>query len=123
MPVYQVITAGELDLAHVKVYWQMLAGYARMQPGGAGHIPQFNQYSREVPPAKSEVSYDQCMYEVQSVQTNYGEAIKREAFTRSLRGNAADTMRYLGPGASVSEILSKLTTVYGTVVSFDVLMH
>ena len=29
---------------------------------------------------------------------------------------------YLGPGASVANILSKMMTVYGTVARFDVLM-
>ena len=101
----------------------MLAWYARMQHGGPGHIPQFNQFSGEVPPAKSEVLYDQCMYKVQSVQKNYWEAVLREVITRFLRGNAADTMRFLGTQASVSEILSKLTTMPYMIVSFYVLIQ
>ena len=42
---------------------------------------------------------------------------------RSLKGAAADMARYMGPTASVSIILQKLTVIFGTVASFDVLMQ
>ena len=41
----------------------------------------------------------------------------------SLRGAVVDMAHYMGPTASVSEILEKLSVIFGTVASFDVLMQ
>ena len=43
--------------------------------------------------------------------------------TCSLRGTAANLVWYMGPGASIAEILDKLMTIYGMVASFNVLMQ
>ena len=42
---------------------------------------------------------------------------------KSLKGAAADMAGYMGPTASVSDILDKLIVIFGTVASFDVLMQ
>ena len=42
---------------------------------------------------------------------------------RSLKGAAADMAWYMGPTASVSDVLDKLTVILGTVALFDVLMQ
>ena len=42
---------------------------------------------------------------------------------RSLKGAAADMAWYMGPTASVFDILDKLTVIFRTVASFDVLMQ
>ena len=42
---------------------------------------------------------------------------------RSLKGATADMAQYIGPTASVSDILDKLTVIFGTVALFDVLMQ
>ena len=42
---------------------------------------------------------------------------------RSLKGTAADMARYMGPTASVSNILEKLLVIFGTITSFDELMQ
>ena len=42
---------------------------------------------------------------------------------RSLKGAVADMAWYMGPTAGVSDILDKLTVIFGTVASFDVLMQ
>ena len=41
----------------------------------------------------------------------------------SLKGAVADMARYMGPTAGVSKILEKLSVIFGTVMSFDVLMQ
>ena len=46
-----------------------------------------------------------------------------EGKVRSLKGAVADMASYMGPTASISEILQKLTVIFGTVASFDVLMQ
>ena len=42
---------------------------------------------------------------------------------RSLKGAVEDMAHYMGPTASVSIILEKLSVIFGTVASFDVLMQ
>ena len=42
---------------------------------------------------------------------------------RSLKGAAADMAWYMGPTASVSNILDKLLVIFRMVASFDVLMQ
>ena len=42
---------------------------------------------------------------------------------RSLKGAAADMPQYMGPTASVSDILQKLMVIFRTMASFDVLMQ
>ena len=42
---------------------------------------------------------------------------------RSLKGAVGNMAQYMGPTAGVSDILDKLTVIFGTVASFDVLMQ
>ena len=42
---------------------------------------------------------------------------------QSLKGAVADMAHYMGPTARVSEILEKLSVIFGTVASFDMLMQ
>ena len=53
----------------------------------------------------------------------YPEPVVQESIVRSLKGAAVDMARYMGPTASVSDILQKLMVIYGTVALFDVLMQ
>ena len=46
-----------------------------------------------------------------------------ESIVRSLKVAAADMAWYMGPTASVSDILQKLAVIPGTVASFDVFMQ
>ena len=41
----------------------------------------------------------------------------------SFKGAAADVAGYMGPTASPANILQKLTVIFGTVVSFNILMQ
>ena len=74
-------------------------------------------------PGKTEVSYEQWSHKVQCIKDHYLELVVRESIMRSLKGAAADMAHYMGPTASVSEILEKLLVIFGTVMSFDVLMQ
>ena len=47
----------------------------------------------------------------------------RESIIRSLKGAVEDMVCYMGPTASVSEILEKLSVIFGMVASFDMLMQ
>ena len=47
----------------------------------------------------------------------------RESIIHPLKGVAVDMARYMGPTTSMAHILQKLTIIFGTVVSSDVLMQ
>ena len=83
--------------------------------------PRINTFSGKATPGKAEVSFEQN-HEVQSVKDHYPESVVWESIVRSLKGAAADMAHYMGPTASVSKILQKLTVIFGTVASFDVIM-
>ena len=74
-------------------------------------------------PSKTKVSYKQWSCEVQCIKDHYLESVVRESIILSLKGAAADMANYMGPTAGVSEILEKLLVIFGTVMSFDVLMQ
>ena len=57
------------------------------------------------------------------MKAHYPESVVWESIVRSLKGAAADMARYMGPTASVSDILQKLMVIFRTVASFDVLMQ
>ena len=84
---------------------------------------RINIFSGKAMPGKTEVSFEQWNHEVQCIKDHYWESVFRESNVRSLKGAAADMAWYMGPTASVSEILQKLTVIFGTVASFDVLMQ
>ena len=46
-----------------------------------------------------------------------------ESIVRSLKEAVVDMAQYMSPTTSVAHILQKLTVIFGTVVSFDVLMQ
>ena len=85
--------------------------------------PRINTFSGEATPHKTEVSFEQWYHEVQCVKDHYPESVVWESIVQSLKGAAADMAQYMGPTASVREILQKLTVIFGMVASFDVLMQ
>ena len=74
-------------------------------------------------PGKTEVSFEQQYHEVQCVKDHYLESVVQESIVWSLKGAAVDMVQYMGPTASVTEIIQKLTVIFGTVASFNVLMQ
>ena len=85
--------------------------------------PKINTFSGNVTPGKTEVSYKQWNQKVQCIKDHYLELVVWESIMRSLKGAAADMAWYMGPTASVSNILEILSVIFGTVVSFDVFMQ
>ena len=83
-------------------------------------VPRVNTFSGE-PTAKNDVSFEQWYFEIVSLIGVYNEVTIKEVITRSLKGVAADTARFVGPKATVNEILGKLSVIFGTVSSFDVM--
>ena len=85
--------------------------------------PHINTFSGEAMPGKMEVLFEQWYHEVQCIKDHYLESVVRESIVHSLKGATADRARYMGPTTSIAHILQKLTVIFGTVVSFDVLMQ
>ena len=70
------------------------------------------------------MSFEQWYQEVQCIKDHYLESVVQESIVQSLKGAVVDMAQYMGPSASVTEILKKkLTIIFGTVASFDVLMQ
>ena len=57
-----------------------------------------------------------------ALKTMTQESVVWESIIRSFKGEVADMAQYIGPTASVAHILWKLSVMFGTVASFDVLM-
>ena len=86
--------------------------------------PKISTFSGNGAPGKTKVSYKQWSHEVQCVKDHYPRiGGSGESIMQSLKGAVADMARYMGPTAGVSDILEKLSVIFGTVASFDVLMQ
>ena len=82
--------------------------------------PRINTSSGKTTLGKTEVSFKQWYHEVQD---HYPESVVWESIIWSLKGAVADMAWYMGPTASVEEILQKLMVIFGMVASFDVLIE
>ena len=85
--------------------------------------PKISMFSGDAAPGKTKVSYEQWSHEVQCIKDHYPESVVCESIMQSLKGAAVDMAHYMGPTAGVSDILEKLSVIFGTVTSFDVLMQ
>ena len=85
--------------------------------------PQINTFSGKAMLGKTEVSFEQWYHEVQCVKDHYLESVVWESIVRLLKGAVADMAWFMGPTVSMVHILQKLAVIFGTVVSFDVLMQ
>ena len=85
--------------------------------------PGINTFSGNAMPGKTEVSFEQWYHKVQCVKDHYPELVVWESIVQSLKGAVADMAQYMGPTASVREILQKLMVIFRMVVSFDVLIQ
>ena len=84
--------------------------------------PKINQFSGTLPVAKGEVSYGQWVYEVEMLRESYTEELIKEGIAKSLKGSAADLVRFLGPAATLDQILAKLQAIHKPHKSHDKLM-
>ena len=85
--------------------------------------PRIHTFSGKAMPGKTKVSFKQWNHEVQCMKDHYPELVVQESIVRSPKGAAVNMAWYMGPTISVSDILQKLTVIFGTVASFDVLMQ
>ena len=57
------------------------------------------------------------------MQSHCQEEVLQESIIQSLKGNATDMVRFLGPTFSVNAILDKLDSLYGSVSTFNVMIQ
>ena len=84
---------------------------------------RINTFSGEATLGKTEVSFEQWYPEVQCVEDHYLESVVWKSLVRLLNGAVADMAQYMVPTTSMVHILQKLTVIFGTVTTFDVLMQ
>ena len=89
------------------------------------HLPKISLFSGEHKVKPGEISFDSWKYEVSCLlrEKTYPTASIAPAVRRSLRGEAGEIARFLGPQATIEEIMTKLEQVYGTVESGAVLLQ
>ena len=84
--------------------------------------PRISTFSGNAMPGKTEMSFKQWYHEVQCIKDHYPELVVWESIVRLLNEAAVDMAWYMGPTTSVAHILQKLTVIFGTMTSFNVLM-
>ena len=84
---------------------------------------RISTFSGEAMVGKTEVSFEKWYYEVQCVKDHYPESVVQESIVRFFKGAAADMAQYMGPTTSLAHILQKLTIIFSTVASFNMLMQ
>ena len=57
------------------------------------------------------------------MKDHYPESVVWESIVQSLKREAADMVRYMGPTTSMAHILQNVMVIFGTVASFDILMQ
>ena len=67
--------------------------------------PRINTFSGKATPGKTKVLFEQWNHEVQYIKDHYPELVVQKSIVRSLKGAAVDMAWYMGPTASVSDIL------------------
>ena len=85
--------------------------------------PKISCFTGAGTPGAGEVSYGQWIYEVQALQGSYAEDLLREGIFKSLKGSAADLIRYMGPKATVEQIVGKLRSIYEPTNTYGNLME
>ena len=65
----------------------------------------------------------QWYHEVLCIKDHYPQFVVQEIIVRSLKGAVVDMAQYMGPTTSIAHILPKLSIIFSTMVSFDILME
>ena len=83
---------------------------------------KMNTFSGDITPGKTKVSFEQWNHKAQCIKDHHPQSVVQESIMRSLKGAAGDMAWYMGPTASISDILDKLAVIFRTMALFDVLM-
>ena len=89
----------------------------------SGKTPKLSIFNGEEVPEKHKISFEWWLFKVRTLQWTYPKSTIKDAIVRSHKGPTTDLMYYLGSGVSVARMSNKLETIYGIIVSYDVLMQ
>lgn len=94
----------------------------KSQPAAYIHPPRLSIFSGTS--GKGETSFDLWFYEVRCLlqEKTHAKELVAQAIRRSLKGEAGRVIMGLGPHADVTDILRKLTSVYGEVDDRETIM-
>ena len=79
--------------------------------------PKISQFSGDW--LKGGVSFEHWEYEIETLRKAYTESATKKTITKSLKGSAAESLRSLGPLATVEQILQSMKGKYGISASYD----
>lgn len=87
--------------------------------------PRISIFSGDAKPKPGEITFEAWKYEVSCLlqERSHTLPVLTPVVRRSLRGEAAEIIRFLGPQASIHTIMDKLDSIYGTVESGAVLLQ
>ena len=102
---------------------QLMDSIHKLATGPHGEALRIPTFSGVVPIPKNEATYAQWIHEVKQAVDRFPDTTVRNWISRSLRGTPAETVRSLGPGATVQTILQKLEMMHGAVYPLDVMMR
>lgn len=99
------------------------AGQVATKPVGYQQLPRIATFSGE-DSSKGDTTYDLWKFEVECLLEGgiYPEAVVCQAVRKSLKGQAAGTVKRMGTGVTVKQILRKLEDVYGVVDTGETLL-
>lgn len=66
-------------------------------------------------------TFEQWSFEVLTYKKTHTEKAMMEGILRSLKGTPANTIIFLGPEGTVDRVLEKLTKVYGSMATSDIM--
>ena len=74
---------------------------------------------------KEDVSFEQFRFEVREMVRDgiYSEPVILQSIRRSLRGTAADIMLHMGPGVSVTGVLTKMDHIFGNILPPEAILE
>ena len=96
---------------------QILASHGLLRT----QTPKISQFSGDE--LKGDVSFEHWEYEIETLRKAYTQNAIKEAITKSLKGSTAESLRSLGPLATVEQILQSMKGKYGIAASYDSLMR
>ena len=102
-------------------------GLSRVTPPAENRFtfPKFSRFSGDEPKPKSEATYEEWKYEVSCAQESelHSEQVMAQAIRKSLANQAKRVIVPMGTKVTVKEIIDRLETVFGNVVTGDSILE
>ena len=121
------INAESKDADKLDIATNAKEGLSRLTPQTDNRFsfPKFSRFSGDEPRPKSEATYEEWKYEVSCAQESelHSEQVMAQAIRKSLANQAKRVIVPMGTKVTVKEILDRLETVFGNVVTGDSILE